>query len=168
MKESEQQQIFHEWLDGYRGLIFKIIRAYAFNTDDLNDLFQEVCLQVFRSIPNFKAKSAVSTWIYRISLNTAINWSTREKKRVNGYHGIETMANLLQTSDDSKEEKLNWLYAEIKKLNEIDRSLTLLLLDGYSYKEMAEIMGISENNIGVKIHRIKKQLVKNAKQYEYD
>jgi RNA polymerase sigma-70 factor (ECF subfamily) len=168
MKESEQQQIFHEWLDGYRGLIFKIIRAYAFNTDDLNDLFQEVCLQVYRSIPNFKEKSAVSTWLYRISLNTAINWSTGEKKRVNGYHGIETMANLLQTSDDSKEEKLNWLYAEIKKLNEIDRSLTLLLLDGYSYKEMAEIMGISENNIGVKIHRIKKQLVKNAKQYEYD
>ena len=168
MKESEQQQIFHEWLDGYRGLIFKIIRAYAFNTDDLNDLFQEVCLQVFRSIPNFKAKSAVSTWIYRISLNTAINWSTKEKKRVNGHHGIETMANPLQTNDDSKEEKLNWLYAEIKKFNEIDRSLTLLLLDGYSYKEMAEIMGISENNIGVKIHRIKKQLVKNAKQYEYD
>ena len=168
MKESEQQQIFHEWLDGYRGLIFKIIRAYAFNTDDLNDLFQEVCLQVFRSIPNFKAKSAVSTWLYRISLNTAINWSTKEKKRVNGYHGIETMANLLQTSDNSNEKQLNWLYAEIKKLNEIDRSLTLLLLDGYSYREMAEIMGISENNIGVKIHRIKKQLVKNAKQYEYD
>ena len=168
MKESEQQQIFHEWLDGYRGLIFKVIRAYAFTTDDLNDLFQEVCLQVFRSIPNFQKRSAISTWVYRISLNTAINWSTREKKRVNGHHGIETMANLLQANDDSKEEQLNWLYAEIKKLNEIDRSLTLLLLDGYSYKEMAEIMGISENNIGVKIHRIKKQLVKNAKQYEYD
>ena len=60
------------------------------------------------------------------------------------------------------------LYAEIKKLNEIDRSLTLLLLDGYSYKEMAEMMGISESNIGVKIHRIKKQLVNNSKQYEYD
>ena len=78
------------------------------------------------------------------------------------------MANLLHAGDEPDNERVAWLYAEIKKLNEIDRSLTLLLLDGCSYREMAEIMGISENNIGVKIHRIKKQLVKNAKQYEYD
>ncbi len=163
MKESEQRQIFKEWLDRYRALLFKIIRAYAFNTEDQNDLFQDVCLQMYRSIPNFESKSAVSTWLYRIALNTAINWSTKEKKRVNGHQDIETMTNLLHESEESKEERVIWLYAEIKKLNEIDRSLTLLLLDGYNYKEMAEIMGISENNIGVKIHRIKKQLVKNAK-----
>ena len=78
------------------------------------------------------------------------------------------MTNLLNESEESKEERVTWLYTEIKKLNEIDRSLTLLLIDGYSYKEMSEIVVISENNIGVKIHRIKKQLVKNAKQYEYD
>ena len=80
MKESEQRRIFKEWLDGYRALLFKIIRAYAFNTEDQNDLFQDVCLQMYRFIPNFEAKSAVSTWLYRIALNTAINWSTKEKK----------------------------------------------------------------------------------------
>ena len=168
MKESEQRQIFKEWLDAYRALLFKVIRAYTFNTEDQNDLFQDVCIQMYRSIPNFEAKSAVSTWLYRIALNTAINWSTKEKKRINGYQDIETMVNLLHESEEPKAERVNWLYEEIKKLNEIDRSLTLLLLDGYSYKEMSEIVGISENNIGVKIHRIKKQLVKNAKQYEYD
>jgi len=168
MKENEQRQIFQEWLGRYRGLLFKVIKAYAFNTEDVNDLFQDVCLQMYRSIPNFKAESAVSTWLYRIALNTAIKWSTREKKHVDGHQGIETMTSLLEAGDELKDERVAWLYSEIRKFNEIDRSLTLLLLDGYSYKEMSVMTGISESNIGVKIHRIKKQLVNNSKQYEYD
>ena len=168
MKESKQRQIFQEWLNLYRGLVFKVINAYSFNTEDQNDLFQEVCMQVYRSIPNFKEASAVSTWLYRIALNTAIKWGTREKKHVDGHQELGTMINLLKANDTSKDERLEWLYSEIKKLSEIDRSLTLLLLDGYSYREMSEIMGISESSIGVKIHRIKKQLVNNSKQYEYD
>ena len=168
MKESEQRQIFQEWLNGYRALLFKVIRAYAFNAEDRNDLFQEVSLQMFRSIPNFKAESAVSTWLYRIALNTAIKWSAREKKHVDGHLEIETVNDLLQTVDEPEDDRINWLYSQIRKLNEIDRSLTLLLLDGYSYKEMSEMTGISETNIGVKIHRIKKQLVHNSNQYEYD
>ena len=168
MKEREQRKIFQEWLDEYRALVFKVINAYAFNAEDQDDLFQEVCLQMYRSVPNFKAESAVSTWLYRIALNTAIKWSTKEKKHVEGHQEIEKMAHVLKAHNEPKDGRVAWLYAEIKKLNEIDRSLTLLLLDGYSYKEMAEMMGISESNIGVKIHRIKKQLVNNSKQYEYD
>ncbi|MEO9870997.1 RNA polymerase sigma factor [Ekhidna sp.] len=168
MKESEQRKIFDEWLEGYRALLFKIIKAYASNEADQNDLFQDVCLQMYRSIPSFKGKSAVSTWLYRIALNTAIKWSTKEKKHIAGHQEVEKMTNILVVKDEPKDERIAWLYNEIKQFNEIDRSLTLLLLDGYSYKEMAEIMGISESNIGVKIHRIKKQLVNNSKQYEYD
>ncbi len=167
MKESEQRKIFDEWLDGYRALLFKIIKAYAFTEADQNDLFQDICLQMFRSIPNFKGSSAVSTWLYRIALNTAIKWSTKEKKHVAGHQEVEKMTNVLAANEDSKDERVTWLYDQIKQFNEIDRSLTLLLLDGYSYKEMSEMMGISESNIGVKIHRIKKQLVTNSKQYEY-
>ncbi len=167
MKESEQRKIFNEWLEGYRALLFKIIRAYAYNEDDQNDLFQDICLQMYRSIPNFRGSSAVSTWLYRIALNTAIKWSTKEKKHVSGHQEVDKMANLLIAKDEPKDERVAWLYDEIKRFNGIDRSLTLLLLDGYSYKEMSEMMGISESNIGVKIHRIKKQLVNNSKQYKY-
>jgi len=168
MNENEQRQIFREWLGAYRALLFKVIKAYAFNAEDQNDLFQDVCLQVYRSIPNFKARSAITTWLYRVALNTAITWSTREKKHVDGHHDIAAMTKLLETGNEPDDERVTWLYAEIKKLNEIDRSLTLLLLDGYSYSEMAELMGISEGNIGVKIHRIKKQLISNAKQFDHD
>lgn len=167
MTATDQQRVFQEWLNGYRALLFKIIKAYAFNTEDQNDLFQEVCLQLYRSIPNFRAESAVSTWLYRIALNTAIKWSAQERKHADRHQEIETMTNLLQTGNDQEDGRVAWLYAEIKKMDEIDRSLTLLLLDGCSYKQMAEIMGISEGNIGVKIHRIKKQLITNSKQYDH-
>lgn len=167
MQESEQQKIFDEWLKGYRALLFKVIRAYAFTIEDQNDLFQEVCLQVYASIPNFKGNAAVSTWLYRIALNNAIKWSTREKKHVDGHQELEKATHLLEANENIIDERVAWLYAEIKQFNEIDRSLTLLLLDGYSYKEMSDLLGISESNIGVKIHRIKKQLVNNSKHYEY-
>ena len=168
MTGNSQQNIFKEWLDGYRALLFRIINAYASNADDQDDLFQEVCLQIYRSIPNFKAESAASTWLYRIALNTAIKWSAREKKYGKNHQEIETLPHLLQRSTESNDTQVTWLYSEIKKLNEIDRSLILLFLDGFSYKIMSEILGISESNIGTKIHRIKKQLINKARGYEYD
>jgi len=168
MKEHEQQKVFKEWLGSYRALLFKVLKAYAFTSDDQDDLFQDICLQVYRSIPNFKGASAVSTWLYRIALNTAIKWSTREKKHVDKHDEIGHIKHALESNEEPKDERVSWLYREIQQLNEIDRSLSLLLLDGYSYKEMADMMGISESNIGVKIHRIKKQLVENSKKYEYD
>lgn len=168
MKQSLQQDIFQEWLNHYRGLLFKVIKAYAFNIEDQNDLFQEVCLQIYRSVPSFKAESAVSTWLYRIALNTAIKWNTKEKKYGGRLEKIETIPNLLQAVEEPEDGRVMWLYTEIKKLNEVDRSLTLLLLDGYSYKQMSDILGISESSIGVKIHRIKKQLANSSKHYTYD
>ena len=168
MKETEQRKIFQEWLNSYRALLFKVIKAYASNSEDQNDLFQEVCLQIYRSIPSFKAESAVSTWLYRIALNTAIKWKTKEKKFMEGHTDIEMMAHLLEETSEPMDERITWLYAEIRKLNEIDTSLALLLLEGYSYREMAKLMGITESNIGIKIHRIKKKLINNSKHYDYD
>ncbi|GAB4239516.1 MAG: RNA polymerase sigma factor [Ekhidna sp.] len=166
MKESEQRKIFNEWLDGYRALLFKVIRAYARHDDDQDDLFQDICLQIYRSIPNFQGKAAVSTWLYRIALNTAIKWSTKEKKHVDGHQEIGVVGHVLEYKESMEDERIQWLYQQIQKFNQIDKSLIILLLDGYSYKEMSEVMGISESNIGVKIHRIKKHLVENSKKYE--
>ena len=75
MNEGEQQQIFNTWLGQYKALLFKVVRAYAFTEFDRDDLFQEITIQVWHSIPKFRRESAVSTWLYRVSLNTAIRWS---------------------------------------------------------------------------------------------
>lgn len=167
MKESKQRALFDEWIDQYRALLFKVIRAYARHQADEDDLFQEICLQLFRSIPNFKGLSAVSTWIYRIALNTAIQWSTRARKHVEGHQTLDPRLTILEEKDAILDDKIQWLYHQIHQLDEVDKSITLLLLEGYSYKEMAEILGITESNLGVKIHRIKKQLVSHAKRYDY-
>jgi len=98
-------------------------------------------------------------------LNTAIKWTKKEKK----YAGAETLDNvqhLLLENRIQPDERLTWLYEEIHKLDEIDRSITLLLLEGFSYKEMSAILGISESNVGVKINRIKKQLIAKSKNYD--
>ena len=166
MNESQQRKIFDEWLAEYWALLFKVIRAYAKHGEDQNDLFQEICLQVYRSIPNFQRKSAISTWIYRIALNTSIKWSTKERKHVDGHREIEKVDQVLENKENA-DDRVDWLYQKIQEFNEIDRSLSLLLLEGYSYREMSDMMGISESNIGVKIHRIKKQLTETAKEYDY-
>ena len=167
MKKSEQKQIFETWLGQHKALFFKIVRAYAFTAVDQEDLFQEITMQAWNSIPNFKQQSSVSTWLYRVSLNTAIKWTKKERKHLDGRQSIGGMEHLLQENIKQIDGRLAWLYEEIAKLNEIDRSLTLLLLDGFSYKEMSKMLGISESNVGVKINRIKKQLIAKSKKHDF-
>ena len=166
MTEKEQKQIFEEWLSQYKALIFKIVRAYAFNATDQDDLFQEIVIQVWHSIPTFRKESAVTTWLYRVSLNNAIKWTKKERKHYQS-EIIDGAEHILVENKIRTDERLSWLYEEIYKLDEIDRSVTLLLLDGFSYKEMASILGITESNVGVKINRIKKQLISKSKKYDH-
>lgn len=164
MDEKRQQQIFNRWLPEHKGLLFKVVRAYAFNLADQDDLFQEISLQLWKSIPGFRQDAAESTWIYRVALNTAIGWLRREKRQPEASQPLDTVEYTLSATEIRQDERLSWLYEAISQLNEIDRSLTLLLLDGYSYREMAAILGISESNVGVKINRIKKRLVQQSKE----
>ncbi|MBO9202063.1 MULTISPECIES: RNA polymerase sigma factor [Niastella] len=163
MTEREHQHIFTEWLHQYKGLIFKIVQAYGYTPMDREDLFQEITIQVWRSIPTFRQESAISTWIYRIALNTAISWVSKEKKYRDTNNTVENLPDILLQHHKLIDERMIWLYKTIRQLDEIDRSIILLLLDGYSYKEMAAILGITETNVGVKINRIKKQLIIHSK-----
>jgi len=166
MKENEHQHVFEEWLTQHKGLIFKVVSAYALNAMDRDDLFQEIIIQVWRSIPAFRKESSATTWIYRISINTAITWIRKEQRHAQA-EPLDKVQHVLQVSGIQMDERLAWLYEEIHKLDKIDRSITLLLLDGFSYKEMAAILGITESNVGVKINRIKKQLITKSKNHDY-
>ncbi|MEO0556491.1 MAG: RNA polymerase sigma factor [Bacteroidota bacterium] len=165
MTSAAQKEIFENWLSNHKGLLFKVVRAYAFNADDQDDLFQDICIQVWASVPNFKKQSAISTWLYRIALNTTFKWIRKEKK-FNKQKDQEHLGHILHDAMTESDDRLDWLYSEIKKLDEVDRSITLLMLDGYSYKEMSEMLGITTSNIGVKINRIKKHLITKSEHYE--
>lgn len=161
MTSSEQKAIFESWLAEHKGILFKIIRAYAFTAHDRDDLFQEIALQLWRSIPDFRGESKPSTWIYRVALFAATVWLRGEKKEPPADPLFDMEQTLLPTTEPL-DERLIWLYEQIGKLEPVDRSLCLLLLEGFSYKEMADMVGISQNNVGVKIHRIKKFLQEQA------
>jgi RNA polymerase sigma-70 factor (ECF subfamily) len=161
--EKDRLGILEEWLKLHKGLLFKVVRAYT--VEDHDDLFQEIIIQVWHSIPTFRREASVSTWLYRIAINTAIKWSRKERKHA-GAETLEKVQHLLLENRTQTDERLGWLYGEIYKLDEIDRSVILLLLEGFSYKEMAAILGISESNVGVKINRIKKQLILKSKHYD--
>lgn len=162
MKVQEQKKIFDTWLNEHKGLLFKVLRSYAFTPLDQEDLFQEIAIKVWHSIPNFRGESAVTTWLYRVALYSAISWSRQEKKHRDGKQSLDGIEHVLVAKDH--DHRLDWLYGQIRELDEIDRSVMLLFLDGFQYKEMASILGISESHVGVKINRIKKYLMDQVKE----
>lgn len=162
MHEREQKQIFDDWLQQHKGILFKIVRAYAFTAADQDDLFQEIALQVWRSIPEFRGESKASTWIYRVALYAASAWTRRELRQP-PTKPLDAVAQTLTLTAQPSDPRVDWLYEQIAQFEPIERSLCLLLLDGFSYKEMAELLGIAENNVGVKIHRIKQRLVAQSR-----
>jgi RNA polymerase sigma-70 factor (ECF subfamily) len=140
------------------------VRAYADTAMDREVLFQEVAVQLWRSVSSFKGESRETTWIYRVALNTAIRWLHIEKRR--DRIDVRDAQSVLLESDSPVDEQLAWLYTEIARLDDVDRSLALMMLDDLSYKEMSTVLGITESNVGVRIHRIKKQLIAKSKKAE--
>jgi RNA polymerase sigma-70 factor (ECF subfamily) len=157
MSEGRRDAVFAEWIGAHEAILFKVARAYGATHSDREDLFQEIALQVWNSVEAFRGDAAVTTWIYRIALNTALAWKRRETKHGHGKQDLETAAGLL-TSPPGRDPHLDWIYRRIGELDEVNRSLALLMLDGFSYREMSEILGISESHVGVKINRIKSAL----------
>jgi RNA polymerase sigma-70 factor, ECF subfamily len=156
MNKQQQDEIFNRWLNLHRGLVSKVARSFAAESNDRADLFQEIAFQIWKSIPRYRDEVAESTWIYRVALYTAISWSRKESKR---QERSQEMASGEAVVDQSiVDPQVEWLYEKIAEFEPIDRSLTLLLLDGFSYREMSDTLGISESNVGVRINRIKKQL----------
>jgi RNA polymerase sigma-70 factor (ECF subfamily) len=179
MRFSEQKAVFDAWVSTYQGVLFKVVRAYAFTLHDQEDLFQEIAAQLWISVPSYKGNSAPSTWIYRVALNTAISWSRKELRHNHLRRGDLRQSDkikealggdpaALRPSHCQIDPRLDWLYEQIAQLSELDRSLTLLLLDGFSYKEMADALGMSETNVGVRIHRIKAYLTaQSTKEFKH-
>ena len=167
MEESEQKRIFDDWLSTFRGMLFRVVHAYAYTSHDREDLFQEIATQVWNSIPRFRGESAATTWLYRVALNSALAWSRKERRHRDRIQPLDEHEPTLQETQRVQDRRLGWLYEQIAQLDHVDRSLTLLLLDGLSYREMAETLGISESYVGVKINRIKNHLKEQTKEEQH-
>ncbi|MCU0418546.1 MAG: sigma-70 family RNA polymerase sigma factor [Cyclobacteriaceae bacterium] len=153
-------QKFTELIDQSRGIIYKVIRLYVRNPEDEKDLFQEILFQAWKSYPRFDGRSKFSTWLYRVGLNTVLTFQ-RRPDLVRATDNLEPVGG----SDHSHErnESVDALYQAIRELNDIDRMIVTLHLDGYENEEISEIAGITKNHVAVKLHRIKETLTRKLK-----
>ena len=143
-------------IENNQAIIHKITMVYANSKVDREDLFQEICLQLWKAYPNFREEAKFSTWMYRVALNTAISTVRKEKNKV----AFEPLRETDRISDEKTDEteKVKLLYRAISGLNSIDKAMILLWLDEKSYDEIAAIMGTSKSNVSVKLVRIKRKL----------
>jgi RNA polymerase sigma-70 factor (ECF subfamily) len=151
------------WLGEHGAAVMKVARAYTLTSDDCQDLAQEILLQAWRSLPQFEGKASPSTWFYRVALQTAMNWHRKDQPRRAKQQPLVEVQVVANEGADSAEqvqqrETVEQLYNAIHQLPKADAALVLLYLDELSYREMAEVLGISESNVGVKLNRAKKAL----------
>ena len=156
---SSLEKEFLEKIEKHKGVIFKISKMYMDNFDDQKDLFQEITFQVWKAYPTFEGRSAFSTWLYRIALNTAIIFLKSEKRR--SFIQNDEVENFKLTQNDYNEEeelKLKKMYDAINQLNAIDKALIFYYLENFSGREIASQLGITEVNARVKLNRAKEKL----------
>ena len=156
------KELEHKFISEFQknqNIVHKVCRIYTSNQDAHNDLFQEITIQLWKAYPKFRGDSKLSTWMYRIGLNTAITLYRKSKRTIktqdfdNVLYRIES-----KEYDDTEEEQLKLMYSAIHQLSDIDKALIFLYLEDKNYKEISATLGISEVNARVKMNRVKKRL----------
>lgn len=150
--------------------IQRICRYYNSNTEDQKDMYQEVLVNIWKSLNSFRGDSAISTWVYRVAVNTSLSYTGKAYRRMKLMVNSDNQ-NLSSLMDEEnlkekleQEEQLEQLQTELNQLSVIDKALISLMLEGLTMKEIADVIGITEPNVKVKIHRVKTQLKEKLKE----
>ena len=152
----------------HKGILYKVSRMYFDKLEDQQDLFQEIILQLWKSLNSFEGKSEFSSWMYRVALNTAIVFFKKEKRKQDNFTIIKNEPIDNEVYDSEKDQQLVHFYKAVNQLTKIEKAIIILLIDGYSGKKIAENLGLSEVNVRVKIKRTKNKLQKIIKTQGYE
>lgn len=156
-----QQERFGQLLEQHRRILFKVVNTYAFHPDDRDELAQEIAAQLWRAFPGYDGQRPFSTWMYRIGLNVAISQVRSSRHR--GRHSVPLDEQLHDIADDNahdheSDQQVRALHGFIARLDKLNRALLLLYLEDQGYREIADILGISETNVATKISRLKQRI----------
>jgi RNA polymerase sigma-70 factor (ECF subfamily) len=162
-RDPARESLYKAWLEAHGGIIFKVTRSYSRTATEASDLRNELQLQLWNSIPAFSGASKESTWIYKVCLNTALGWrrdADRRQGKVEPGVDLSRIAAGTHSPADSAQQNeiLEKLYACIHAMDPFDRGLVLLSLDAVPYREIAEVTGLSETNVGVALTRARQRL----------
>ena len=159
---KELENTFLEALENNQQKLLRICSVYAKDAEDTKDLFQEVLIHIWQSMPNFKSNSLLSTWIFRIALNVCLRFRSKDIKKQKRFLHMDSIAiaNIASEKENNEQNKqLTQLRNCIKTLNEADKAVITLYLEELPYKEISNILGLTENTVAVKVKRIKKKLL---------
>jgi RNA polymerase sigma-70 factor (ECF subfamily) len=154
MEKSLEKQFLEDIMKS-RGIIVRICLIYRKDQVDRDDLYQEIIINAWNSYPSFKGLSKFSTWLYKVSLNTALS-----ENRKNKFFGLLTNLDIIdnRASIDNHDEDTEALYHAIEQLDPLEKSIALMYLDDLPYKEISKVTGLTESNIGVRLNRLKSKI----------
>ncbi len=160
-----KEKDFISLLNEHQRIIHKVCNLYMDAHADREDLFQEITLQAWKAYGNFRGDAKFSTWLYRVALNTAITFFRKEKRQPDIF-STETVPDFRSNdAHDPIEEQVKAMYAAIGDLSKIDKAIVMLYLEDYSYNDIGDMMGITANNVAVKMNRIKTKLKESTQKY---
>ena len=148
---------FISLLNQHQKIVHKVCNLYMDRHAEREDLFQEITLQAWKAYGSFRGDAKFSTWLYRVALNTAITFFRKEKRKP-AIYSTDSVPESTDDTYDPIEEQVKAMYAAIGDLSKIDKAIVMLYLEDYSYNEIGEMMGITANNVAVKMNRIKTKL----------
>ncbi|WP_045114206.1 RNA polymerase sigma factor [Microscilla marina] len=160
--DLELETTFLEGVERNKQKILRICSVYARDDEDKKDLFQEILINIWKAMPSFKAKSSLDTWMYRITLNICLSTQTKLTKKKKHFVNMDSITlSRYEEPPITKEEsqRLIFLRSCIKMMNEADKGMITLYLEELAYKEIADVTGLTENHVAVRIMRIKKKLL---------
>lgn len=155
---SLAEKAFLDIIREHERMIHKICNLYTSDVSEKQDLFQEIILQLWKSFKGFRNEAKISTWMYRIALNTALTHLRRSKTKVSLSFTSFINENIAEENDNFDQERTNLLHNAIAKLTELEKAIVMLYLDDKSYQEMEEVLGIKQGTLRVKMNRIKEKL----------
>lgn len=163
MNSTEKLVQFQNIINDHKGILYKVISIYCKNTEDRKDLEQEILIQLWKSLGNYNNSYKISTWLYRIAMNVSISFY-RTSQRKNKTIDIEIEPIFSEKFEEEQEDRYSTqkvlLKNFINSLNDFNKAIIILYMEEYSYKEISEMVGITETNVGTKINRIKSKLKK--------
>ena len=173
MRAREKEAQFAAAMEQHRDALYRVCCAYVRDEADRQDIFQEVLIHIWKSLDAFRRESHLGTWLYRVTVNTCLGWLRREKRRSQmleraGEEQRVVAASSAEPPRPGREEDLQQLYIRIAELPPVDRLLVSLYLEEMNTAQMAEVLGISEGNVRVKLHRIKNQLRETWEKESYE
>ena len=157
--KNQQEELFARLVREHKRTIYTVCYMFSQDEDEVNDLFQETLINVWKGMDGFRQESKFSTWVYRVALNTCL-MQERKKKREGEKVPLTMSVNLFEDNDDVKIKQVRQLHERISQLALVDRAIVMLWLEGMSYDEIGAIVGITAQNVAVKLFRIKEQLKK--------